>query len=210
VEEKPAPEAPAAPAERGPGPGRWPLALGVGLIAVLILVVWWWIGAGDGHEVPAGPDAGAPATEEAAPETSVGETEATAEPEPVEAAPVETDPPPAPAPEALPPQLTVVDHGVGTGVVDRRLVGEGDRFAEGAQVWFWTRVQGGRAGDTIHHVWIHEGRVANRIPLRVGGWHWRTQSRRTLTPGSAGRWVVEARDDAGRVLARREFVCFSP
>ena len=46
-----------------------------------------------------------------------------------------------------------------------------------------------------------------RHNLNVDGPHWRTQSRRTLTPGSAGHWVVEVRDDAGNVLARGEFDC---
>jgi cytoskeletal protein RodZ len=212
-EEEVAPEAPETPDEVEPRPGRWPWAVGVGLIAILILAVWWWIGAGDAREAPplrTEPEASAPSAERVAPEKSVAEPRAAAEPDPVEAAPVETAPLPDTTPEAPPARLAVADHGVGTEVVDRRLVGEGDRFAEGTRVWFWTRVQGGRPGDTIYHVWIHEGRVANRIPLRIGGWHWRTQSRRFLSPGSTGRWEVEARDDAGGVLARSEFVCVSP
>jgi hypothetical protein len=103
--------------------------------------------------------------------------------------------------------LTVPDHAVGTGVANREIVGAGDRFAEGEQIWFWTRVLGGRAGETIRHVWIHEGREAATIELRLGGRHWRTQSHKTLRPGSAGSWAVEARDAAGHLLARREFVC---
>ena len=47
------------------------------------------------------------------------------------------------------------------------------------------------------------------MPLTLGGEHWRTQSRKTLHEGSAGRWTVEAVDGKGRVLARREFVCVS-
>jgi hypothetical protein len=85
------------------------------------------------------------------------------------------------------------------------LVGRSDRFAAGTQAWFWTRVEGGKPGDRIHHVWLHEGVEAARITLSIGGSRWRTQSAKTLR--SAGAWAVEARDAAGRVLARTEFDC---
>lgn len=104
-------------------------------------------------------------------------------------------------------RLHITEFGVGTGIGNRRLVGEGDRFVEGTQVWFWTRVLGGEPGETIRHVWQHEGHESSWVPLTLGGDHWRTQSRKTLREGSAGRWAVEAVDGEGRVLARREFVC---
>ena len=65
----------------------------------------------------------------------------------------------------------------------------------------------GQPGETVRHVWIHEGSAVDATELNIGASHWRTQSRKTLGPGSAGRWTVEALDSAGRVLARREFVC---
>jgi cytoskeletal protein RodZ len=105
------------------------------------------------------------------------------------------------------PLPSVSEYGVGTGVENRQLVGEGNRFAEGTKVWFWNRIRGGASGQRIHHVWLHEGVEKTRVPLRLGGPHWRTQSNKTLWPGSAGDWVVEARDESGHVLARREFVC---
>jgi cytoskeletal protein RodZ len=104
-------------------------------------------------------------------------------------------------------RVTVPEFAVGEGVVNREIVGAGDRFMEGQQVWFWTRVVGGRAGETLRHVWIHEGQEITTVELKLGGPHWRTQSRKTLRPGSAGSWAVEARDADGHVLARREFVC---
>jgi hypothetical protein len=128
----------------------------------------------------------------------------------VEAAAAEAEPPPDPEPEAPPARLSIPEHGVGTRVVNHRLVGAGDRFAEGTRVWFWTLVHGGSSRDTIRHVWIHEGRVTNNIPLAIGGWHWRTHTRKYLSRGSAGHWTVEARDAAGRVLARSEFECVAP
>ena len=86
-------------------------------------------------------------------------------------------------------------------------MGEATRFAEGERAWFWTRIEGGGAGDSIDHVWIHEGREALVVPVEIGGARWRTNSYKILNPGSAGRWTVEARDSEGRVLARREFTC---
>ncbi|UCF68304.1 MAG: DUF2914 domain-containing protein [Acidobacteriota bacterium] len=103
--------------------------------------------------------------------------------------------------------LSVIDSGVGTGVVDRQLSGRAERFEEGSIIVFWTRVVGGRSGDSIHHVWIHEGERIGLAVLPLGGAHWRTHSRRALVPGSSGRWTVEARDVEGRLLATHTFSC---
>lgn len=100
-------------------------------------------------------------------------------------------------------RLTVAGSGVGTAVVERQLVGQADRFAVGSKVVFWTHVRGGRAGDTIDHVWFRDGTIVGAASLAVGSPDWRTQSRRLLDP--SGVWVVEARDAEGHVLARHEF-----
>jgi len=101
--------------------------------------------------------------------------------------------------------VSITEYGVGSGVANRALVGESERFAPGAQVWFWNRVLGGRRGQRIRHIWLHEGRTISSTELELGGAHWRTQSRKTLR--REGRWAVEARDASGRVLARSDFVC---
>jgi cytoskeleton protein RodZ len=133
-----------------------------------------------------------------------------------------TSPPPAALPPgaALPPagvaapevttvaaRLSVPDAGVGTGVVDLQLVGPASRFPEGSPVFFWARFVGGGRGDRVAHAWLHEGRTVASIAMTLGGPQWRTHSRKMMTRGSTGRWAVEARDAAGRLLARREFVC---
>jgi cytoskeletal protein RodZ len=209
-EEELEPEVAVAPDAGRARRGVPPLAIGGGLIVVLILVVWWWIGAGDSRDAPirqAEPDASPPVAEETAPEPPVAKPAATME---AEAVPAETEQPPDPEPDDPPAQLSIPEFGVGTRVVNHRLVGAGDRFAEGTRVWFWTLVHGGSSGDTVRHVWIHEGRVTNNIRLAIGGWHWRTHTRKYLSPGSAGHWAVEARDATGRVLARNEFECVAP
>jgi cytoskeleton protein RodZ len=104
-------------------------------------------------------------------------------------------------------ELRITQYGVGSGVENRRLIGESDVFTLNTRVWFWNRVEGGRSGETVHHVWRLEGRVMSRTPLRIGSANWRTQSRKTLYAGSAGSWTVEAIDESGNVLARSEFTC---
>ncbi len=112
---------------------------------------------------------------------------------------------PANAPVSPAGAATIAEFGVGRGVVDHRLVDPTDHFEEGDEVWFWTHVRGGSAGDAVHHVWLRDGREQQAISLRLGGPSWRTQSAKALPAGSAGAWTVEARDGAGNVLARTDF-----
>ncbi|HEV8119605.1 MAG TPA: DUF2914 domain-containing protein [Candidatus Polarisedimenticolia bacterium] len=127
-------------------------------------------------------------------------------PPPPEAAEAARTPPrtqmPVPEP-AAPSSLTVAESLVGLRLVGTRLEGEGDRFRSGQRVTFATRVLGGGAGESIHHVWLRDGRVEQSIRLRLGGATWRTYSTKTL--GRPGVWAVEARDEQGRVLARADF-----
>jgi transcriptional regulator with XRE-family HTH domain len=180
-------------------------ALGGG---ALVLVALGVLGTGGwlliGREAPAPSPPAAEATVER-PEAGAAPVSAPAETRTLE------QPRAAPSPVARTPnpELRVSHSGVGTAVEDRRLVGRADRFVEGTEVSFWTRVLGGRPGDEIRHFWFHEGRVAMRADLAIGGSHWRTHSRLELPRGSTGPWTVEARDLAGRILAREEFLCVS-
>jgi hypothetical protein len=122
--------------------------------------------------------------------------------------------PVAPPIEAEPPvrlsaagSLQVTDQGVGRRVSGKQLVGAGDRFAPGTSVSYWTRIEGGAAGQAVYHVWLHEGLEVRRMRLSLGGPHWRTHSRKSLGPDAGGVWTVETRDDSGQVLARSEFLC---
>jgi cytoskeletal protein RodZ len=172
------------------------------MAAVVVVMGAWWMLSGDGR------------TTEPEPQVSTAPLEA----EPVATPPEPTTsathvnqieaPPRAERPAAVAPTpagMSIDEYGVGTAVKKRQLVGQSDRFAAGTKVWFWTRVEGGKAGDRIEHVWFEGGRVAARIPLEIGGTSWRTYSAKALPAGSSGAWAVEARDAEGRVLARREF-----
>ena len=174
-----------------------PLVL-VGAVAIASAIYFGMRGTG-GERTP--PSSGEQHPVRPAPESRPAEL-----PPPV--VPERKTPPPVKAPavrEAPAGSLTVPEFGVGRGIVNLRLEGESDRFAEGARVCFSTRVAGGQRGEVIRHVWLYEGRVQQAITLRLGGPGWRTHSNKTL--GHAGAWAVEARDDKGLVLARVEFSC---
>ena len=175
---------------RGKAPSRWVVA--PMLVALIAVAVWWAMRPGPERT----------ASPEPAPPPSPAHVEPAIEREPA----IQEAPPVAPAP-AVDGAFAVPEHGVGRGVQENRLVGEGDRFEEGSVVWFWTLVTGGSPGDTVRHVWLRDGRVVQTISLRLGASRWRTHSSKSLPPGSAGAWAVEARDDEGNLLARDTFVC---
>lgn len=114
---------------------------------------------------------------------------------------------PEPTLESTASSLDVMDFGVGTGVSQRQLTGRSDHFPVGTKVWFWTRTLGGSKGEILEHVWLREGQPVITYTRTLGGPHWRNSSRKTLGPGSQGRWTVEARDVSGRVVARTSFAC---
>ena len=185
-------------------------------MAIAMLAAWWMLSRDGTAPTPETSVTTAPV----APQPLSSKTPADVAPTPIEpqplspktpadAAPTPVEPPAArSAPTTpAPPLLSITEYGVGTAVENRQLVGQSDRFTEGTRVWFWTRVQGGTRGDRIDHVWLREGVEATQISLEIGGSSWRTYSTQTLYAGVAGNWAVEARDDAGRVLARSDFVC---
>jgi len=207
------------------------------LVALIVWLGWLWLGPdGESGALATAPSRVESAPVESGESTSAesGATESTAreqEPEPqqfvvfrepeterpepaeeaaagpVTPAPAVTATTPEPAAPAPAGRLSVTQYGVGTGVTNRRLTGESNRFAPGSKVAFFTRVVGGRSGDTIRHVWRHEGNEIASIPLRIGSANWRTYSLKTMYAGSAGAWTVEAVDEEGNVLARSEFDC---
>jgi cytoskeletal protein RodZ len=153
------------------------------------------------------PDAG-----DAAPAGGPTASAAPSEPPQPRAAPARTEPTAAPragrtAEPREPSNLQVSESGVGTGVRNHQLIGRADLFSPGTPLVFWTRVLGGRPGDSIRHVWFHEGRAVMRADLEIGGPHWRTHSRLDLPERAIGSWAVEARGPDGRLLAHQEFQC---
>ena len=213
-------EPPAIPTEAEPRTRFSPWLVAPVVLAIAMLAAWWMLSRDVTAPTPDTSVATAPVEPQPlsskppaeiapTPVEPPAEVAPTPVEQPVEVAPTPVEPAAVRSAETTPAPslLRIAEYGVGTAVENRHLVGQSDRFTEGTRAWFWTRVQGGTRGDRIDHVWLREGVEATHISLDIGGSSWRTYSTQTLHAGAGGDWVVEARDDAGRVLARSEFVC---
>ena len=225
---------PAIPTDAERRPRFSPSLFALVVVAIAMLAAWWMLSRDGTAPTPETSVATAPvepqplrskAPDDVAPTPAEPQPLSSKTPDDVASTPIESQPPRSKSPDEVtptpveptaarsasatpaPPLLSIAEYGVGTAVENRLLLGQSDRFTEGTRVWFWTRVQGGTPGDRIDHVWLREGVEATHISLEIGGSSWRTYSIQTLLAGAAGDWAVEARDDAGRVLARSEFVC---
>ena len=115
-----------------------------------------------------------------------------------------TQPKPVPPPAAA--TLTVVQAVVTDSVVNRTPADSGAAYpATVGQLVCFTKISGGSAGTTIHHVWFHGDTQVGDIELHVDGSPWRTWSRKTIPADWTGAWHVEVRDAAGTVLKRIDF-----
>lgn len=157
-----------------------------------------------GRETPTPEEPPEPA---ASPPGSPGEEAGSQEPEAERAAGKPPERLETGSPVSAPSSLRIPDSGVGSRVVERRLEDPRTAFSPGEKVHFWARVLGGAPGDVVRHVWIHEGQVVSEIAIDLGGPHWRTYTWQTMRDDCGGRWVVEAREAGGGVLARETFVC---
>ena len=116
-------------------------------------------------------------------------------------------PVPAPAPAAATSAtLTIVQAVLTDSVVNRMPADSGSAYpATVGQLVCFTKVSGGTAGTTIHHVWFHGDTQVGDVELHVDGSPWRTWSRKTIPADWTGAWHVEVRDAAGTVLKRIDF-----
>jgi len=181
------------------------IVVGSAVLLALIWFGWRWIETEDSSMPDATATVVKPEISDEAPTTPAELPSEVLEPAPQLVVTAPSTQPPITQPPIT--QLRITQYGVGSGVENRRLVGQSDVFTIDTRVWFWNRVEGGRSGDTIQHVWRLEGREMSRISLKIGSANWRTQSRKTLYPGSVGSWTVEAVDEAGNALASSEFIC---
>jgi transcriptional regulator with XRE-family HTH domain len=170
--------------------------IGLALVAITLLIV-----AGVALRPKSTPPPAAAATHPAVTTVQPDTAPATVTPDPPAIEPVAVS-------TAVPGRISITESGVGTGVVDRRLVGQRTRFEEGSTVFFFTRVVGAAPGQKLRHVWLREGRVIQSRELPLGSAHWRTYSTKTLW--GKGNWTVEARGADDRVLARADFKCEAP
>ncbi len=158
-----APAAVLTEAERRPQFSRWLVALVV--VAIAMLAAWWMLWRDGTAPTPETPVATAPVEPQPVP-LKMAAAVAPTPVEPPAARPAPTTPTPTPS------LFSITEYGVGTAVESRHLVGQSDRFTEGTQVSFWTRVQGGTLDARIDHVWLWEGVEATRISLEIGSSNW--------------------------------------
>jgi hypothetical protein len=98
--------------------------------------------------------------------------------------------------------LSVTNIAFGTGIENHALTGVDTSFTLGiGKLFCWTLVADAGAGDTIFHTWIIRGYTAQRVPLPVNGYRYRTHSFKTLGEKMTGTWVVQVTDRNGRLLA---------
>jgi hypothetical protein len=88
--------------------------------------------------------------------------------------------------------LTVDEISVATGVENRAPVGAAETFpAATPKLYCYTKLSGGKEGDTVVHKWSHDGKVVSEVTLKVSGSPWRTFSSKTLGEDAAGAWTVD-------------------
>lgn len=98
--------------------------------------------------------------------------------------------------------LSVTNIAFGTGIENHALTGVDTSFSIAiGKLYCWTLVADAGAGDTVFHTWIIKGYAAQRVPLLVNGYRYRTHSFKTLGEKMAGRWIVQVTDKNGRLLA---------
>ena len=108
--------------------------------------------------------------------------------------------------------LEVLSLAAGSGVKDRRLVGEAARFDTDAdRVWIHAVVRNLGAPTQITLVWSLEGVEHWRVALDVGtSPRWRTWARRRVSMRHVGEWTVTAYDAQGEVKGSTGFLIESP
>lgn len=107
-------------------------------------------------------------------------------------------------------ELTLVDSGICTGIIDHAAANLGDVFSKdiGKLVCF-TRVVGPylEGNDQyVEHVWYYQDTEKARIKLAVKSSNWGTYSSKLIQPFEVGEWRVEVLDPQGETVQVFQFV----
>lgn len=60
-------------------------------------------------------------------------------------------------------------------------------------------------GQKVHIFWYHQNKLDSKLNLQIGNDNWRTFATKVVDKKQMGKWRVELIDDAGNLLAEREF-----
>ena len=97
--------------------------------------------------------------------------------------------------------IKIAEMKLGTGVQDRKIVGEDSTFALNGKVYAWMQVTGG-AGDSIVVSWKHADKEY-KATLGVSANSWHTWAYKTVS--AAGDWTVTVLTQSGDVLKKASF-----
>lgn len=110
---------------------------------------------------------------------------------------------------ALATELTTIDSGICTHVVDHKAVGIGEVFNNDVgKLFCFTRVVGPyleEKGQHVVHVWYYKETERARITLPVRSSHWGTYSSKIIRPSETGDWHVDVLDPEGEVISVFQF-----
>jgi hypothetical protein len=92
-----------------------------------------------------------------------------------------------------------------TGVAEREPTDEVTRLGNDAtRILFFTDLRD-LQGQTVTHVWEHDGKVVARVPFSVKAPRWRVYSSKNLEPSWTGEWAVKVVDATGQVIHAEYF-----
>ncbi len=97
--------------------------------------------------------------------------------------------------------IEVTDAKLGTGVQDRAITGEAEKFPKDSQVFVWMKISGGASQDVT--VTWKSGDYSKSTTLTIGGSPWRTWAQKNVR--QAGDWTVSVTTSDGKVLKELSF-----
>lgn len=114
-----------------------------------------------------------------------------------------------PLPGVFAAELTTIDSGICTDVIDHKAVGIGEVFGKAVKKLFcFTRVVGpylAEKGQHVVHVWYYQDTERARITLPVGASNWGTYSSKIIRPFETGDWHVDVLDPEGEAVSVFQF-----
>jgi hypothetical protein len=106
-------------------------------------------------------------------------------------------------------EMTLVDSGICTGVMDHAAAGVGDVFtADIGKLYCFTRVKSPYlegSDSSVQHVWYYQDNERARITLPVKSSNWGTYSSKIVQPFEIGEWRVEVLDTNGETISVFQF-----
>ncbi|MBN1596421.1 DUF2914 domain-containing protein [candidate division FCPU426 bacterium] len=150
-------------------------------------------------------------TKAAAPAAAVSKTKETktssteTAPAPVKNQPISQQPETSAPAAAAETNLEVVEIAIAQGIENREPVQVADKFPAGVErLYCYTKIEGGKEGNSITHRWKKGDDVLAEISLNVSGSPWRTYSSKAIMQEWTGTWSVEILQN-NVVLISKEF-----